>query len=86
MISSSDCPKCGMLYVGVITKYLPFIETPVYAEFQPIQKLSYCKRCGFFGTHKVEMIGKESFPFMNFDASDLWTEQELQEFKIKAKQ
>ena len=83
MISSSDCPRCGMLYVGVKTKYLPPIRAPHYAEFQPMQRLSYCTGCGFYGIHEVEMFVKNA-P-LNIPQHEMWTEQELKDYGIERK-
>ena len=82
--SPFECPQCGMLYVGIITKYLPPKHVPGYAEFQPMQKLSYCRKCEYCGIHKVEMFVKNS-P-LNIPKHEMWTEQELKDYGIERKQ
>lgn len=83
MISSSDCPNCGMLYVGIKTKYLQPIQVPYYAEFQPMQRLSFCKGCGSYGTHEVEMFVKNA-P-LNIPQHEMWTEEQLLEYGVRAR-
>ena len=83
MINSPfECPRCGMLYVGLITKYLPPKQVPAYAQFQPMQKLSYCRSCEYYGIHKLEMFDKNSYGWNIFN-DDIWTEEELEYYNIK---
>lgn len=54
-----ECPKCGASHIKVKTKYLQPIQVPHYAQFQPMEKLSLCLVCGFYGKHPLEMFAKE---------------------------
>ena len=73
-----QCPKCSNNYYRLIkTKYLPLIEVPSYADFQPMQKLSFCMKCGFYGVHKVEMFNNH----LPLNINNFWSDEEIEEMK-----
>ena len=70
------CPKCKSSFPSAfITKYLPLIDVPNYAEFQPAEKLTLCRVCGFAGKHKLEMLDRSPLN------AEFWTELELKQMK-----
>lgn len=69
------CPHCGGT---AVVKYMPLIQVPVYAQFQPLEKLAICMKCGKKGKiGKTEMRPKQNTNLIK----PMWTWEEIEEWK-----
>lgn len=71
------CPKCNSATVFEV-KYLPLIDVPKYAQFQPLETFAVCLSCDSGGVIKRDML---PYPECLPVTGEFWSMDEVEKYR-----